>query len=307
MDAFRLDIPVVLLCFNRPEPTRHVMEAIRQARPPRLYVVADAPRPSRPSEAEHCAEVRRIATTVDWPCEVLTAFAQENMGCRLRVSSGLTWAFAQSPELIILEDDCVPHPEFFRFCQEMLERHRHDERIFAISGDNFHRRNTRNGASYHFSRIFHCWGWASWDRAWKTVDLDMTEWPAIRDGGWLTDQLFNPIGVKHFHEVFEKTRRGKNSSWAYRAMLSSMAGNRMTIRPNVNMVTNIGQGADATHTQDIGVFGDIPAEGATFPLLHPPHQIPDSQADARTMKLYHWTLGRRVRAKLGRAWRKLAG
>lgn len=306
MDPFRLEIPVVLLCFNRPGPTQRVMDAIRQARPPRLYVVADAPRLSKPGEAERCVEVRRIATAVDWPCEVMTNFAEENLGCRLRVSSGLTWAFSQSEEIIILEDDCVPHPDFFRFCQEMLARHRHDERIFAVSGDNFHGGGARGGASYHFSRIFHCWGWASWRRAWQSVDLEMKGWPAIRDGNWLKDWLGDAVGVRHYMDVFERTYRYKNNSWAYRSILSAMAGARLTIRPNVNMVSNIGQGADATHTKDSGSLGNIPAQGLSFPLVHPAFQIPDARSDAKTLRLYHWSLGRRIGERLRRAWRKLA-
>ncbi len=120
-----LETPVALIVFNRPETTRRVFAAIAAARPARLLLIADGPRTDRPGEVERCDEVRKIVTSVDWPCEVLTNFAEENMGCRRRVVSGLNWVFSQVEEAIILEDDCVPDASFFPFCAEMLERYRH--------------------------------------------------------------------------------------------------------------------------------------------------------------------------------------
>ena len=116
----RLETPVALIVFNRPEPTRRVFAAIAKARPSRLLLIADGPRPDRQRESNQCAEVRNIVSAVDWPCQVQADFADENMGCRRRVISGLDWVFSQVEEAIILEDDCVPDPSFFPFCSELL-------------------------------------------------------------------------------------------------------------------------------------------------------------------------------------------
>ena len=124
-----LDAPVLFLVFNRPDVTMRVFEAIRHARPRRLYVAADGPRAGISSETGKCEQTRQIATQVDWDCEVKTLFRSENLGCRVAVSSAIDWFFENEPEGIILEDDCLPHPTFFHFCQELLERYQHDQRI----------------------------------------------------------------------------------------------------------------------------------------------------------------------------------
>ena len=128
--------PVAFLIFNRPDATRRVFESIRDAKPPLLLVVADGPRPDRPDDSRACAEARSLIDRVDWNCEVRTNYSDVNLGCGKRVSSGIDWVFQQVEEAIILEDDCVPDPTFFRFCEELLEKYRHDERISEIGGVN---------------------------------------------------------------------------------------------------------------------------------------------------------------------------
>ena len=114
--------PVVLAIFNRPHLTSQVYERVRAARPPRLLVVADGPRPGQPEDVHLCAATREIVTSPDWPCDLLTDFADENLGCRRRMSSGLDWVFRECSEAIILEDDCLPHSSFFEFCSNMLRQ-----------------------------------------------------------------------------------------------------------------------------------------------------------------------------------------
>ncbi|OUC08639.1 hemolytic protein HlpA-like protein, partial [Litorilinea aerophila] len=165
-----MQTPVIFLIFNRPDTTAQVFAEIAKARPRRLLVVADGPRPHRPDDVEKCSATRAVIERVDWPCEVSCDFAEENLGGRRRISSGLTWAFSQVEAAIVLEDDCLPHPTFFPFCEELLNRYCHDERIMAITGDNFQFGRSRTKYSYYFSRYFHSWGWATWRRAWQHYD-----------------------------------------------------------------------------------------------------------------------------------------
>src|SRR5262245_27851901 len=132
----QINTPLAFLVFRRPQTTARVWEAIRQARPKTLLIVADGPRATHTGETELCAQVRAICDRVDWPCEVLRNYAETNLGCRQRVSSGLDWVFQTVEEAIILEDDCLPHPTLFSYCQELLERYRYDERVMLISGAN---------------------------------------------------------------------------------------------------------------------------------------------------------------------------
>ena len=148
MSDFQLKTPVAFIIFNRPDTTERVFAEIVKAKPPKLLVVGDGPRANREGDAAKVAAARAITKRVDWPCEVLTNFSEVNLGCKVRVSSGLDWVFEQVPEAIILEDDCLPHQTFFRFCEELLERYRDDQRIGMISGDNFQFGHTINDDSY---------------------------------------------------------------------------------------------------------------------------------------------------------------
>src|SRR3954453_1153033 len=165
-----LETAVALLLFRRPEETARVFERIREARPRKLFLVADGPRPGNEEDAQGCEQARAVVERVDWPCDVVRDFADENLGLKKRIPRGLHRVFGEAPEAIILEDDCLPHPSFFRYCAELLERYRDDERVMMISGDNFQGGRRRTPDSYYFSRYVHSWGWATWRRAWQHFD-----------------------------------------------------------------------------------------------------------------------------------------
>src|SRR5690606_34245197 len=129
-----INTPILFLIFSRQDTTRREFEAIRAAHPRQVFIAADGPRPHKEGEAERCEECRKIASEVDWPCEVHTLFREENLGCGRAVSGAITWFFEHVEEGIILEDDTLPGPGFFRFCSELLERYRHDTRVMAVSG-----------------------------------------------------------------------------------------------------------------------------------------------------------------------------
>jgi hypothetical protein len=234
---YHLKTAVAFLVFNRPETTRRVFAAIREARPPKLLVVADGPRADRPGEAEKCAEVLGIINTVDWPCEVLKNYSEVNMGCKRRISSGLNWVFEQEEEAIILEDDCLPHPTFFRFCEELLHRYRDDTRIMMISGDNFQFESQRAEYSYYFSRYTHIWGWASWRRAWKYYDVDMTLWPLIKKGEWLSDLFADKRMAQFWEAEFEKIVSGTLDTWDHQWAFACWTQSGLAVLPNVNLIS----------------------------------------------------------------------
>ena len=221
MTDWSKETPVALFAFNRPQQTRAVFAAIRVAQPQHLLLVMDGPRGDRPAEAELCAEVRNIISAVDWPCQVRTNFSATNLGCKRRVSSAVQWVFEQVPEAIILEDDCLPHPTFFRFCDELIKKYRDDNRVGLISGDNFLEGRARTPYSYYFTRHTHIWGWASWRRAMRNYDVAMPTWPEIKEGGWLHDILGdNPDYVRYWSEYFDQVYNGKIDTWDYQLTYS---------------------------------------------------------------------------------------
>jgi hypothetical protein len=280
MSEFELTTPVVFIIFNRPDTAAKVFEKIREAKPRKLLVVADGPRDKREGEAEKCAETRAILEKVDWDCEVLTNFSEVNLGCKRRVSSGLDWAFDMVEEAIILEDDCLPHRTFFRFCQELLAKYRDDERIMMISGDNMQFGKKRINASYYFSQYNHIWGWASWRRAWKTYyDVNMKLWPMVRDGGWLKDIVHEKKEQNFWHQIYERVYRGNIDTWDYQWNFACWINSGLTILPNVNLVSNLGFAQGAAHTTSYNKFADMAVEELKFPLDHPSFVIRNTIAD----------------------------
>ena len=280
MSNYQIQTPVAFIIFKRPQETQKVFAEIRKVKPPKLLVVADGPRADRPGEDQECAQVRAIIDRVDWDCEVLKNYADVNLGCRRRVSSGINWVFDTVEEAIIIEDDCLPHPTFFRFAEELLDRYRDDRRIMSISGQNVQFGRKRTDYSYYFSRYNHCWSWASWRRAWQHYDLDMKLWPEIRDGNFLADVLGDSHAVKVWTKTFELCYEGKIDTWDFQWAFASFIQNGMNILANVNLASNIGHGTGATHTGDASSpYNNMPAEALTFPLKHPPFAIRDTQAD----------------------------
>ena len=245
-----MDTPLLLIAWRRPHTLRQVIDAIRPVAPTRLYVACDGPNPERPGEAEKVAATRAvIETEIDWPCQIERLYSDVNQGCRLGVSRAITWFFEQVEEGIILEDDCVPHPDFFPYCTTLLERYRHDTRVWCISGNNFQNGQWRGDGSYYFSRYNHCWGWASWRRCWLHHDADLSQWPALRDSGLLNTIFEHPRERTYWSAIWQRlVDEGVPDSWAYRWTFTCLANNGLTALPNRNLVSNVGFGPDATHT-----------------------------------------------------------
>lgn len=285
MNDYTAKTAVIFLVFNRPEATERVFAEIRHVKPPVLLVVADGPRHDRPDEKIKCERVRAIVNQVDWPCKMITNYSDTNMGCQHRVSTGLTWAFDIVEEAIVLEDDCVPEPTFFHFCDELLERYRNDERIMLISGNNFQFGRKRTKDSYYFSRFNHIWGWASWRRAWAYYDDSMKHWPKIKDGDWLRDLLPDTNARQYWSDIFQATYEQRINSWGFRWTFACWINNGLTILPRVNLVANIGCNPEGTHSFDVSnPVANLKTEVMTFPLKHPEYMICDQKADDWTQR-----------------------
>jgi hypothetical protein len=275
-----METPIALILFNRPDTTRRVFAEIARVRPKKLFVIADGPREGHPSDAEKCAEARAVIGAVDWPCEVLTNFSEVNLGCKMRPSTGISWVFEHVSEAIIFEDDCLPHPTFFRYCAELLERYRDDERVMMISGDNFQGGRRRTPYSYYFSRYVHTWGWATWRRAWRHFDVEIKLWPVLRETAWLADVLGDEAAVEYWRAVFDGVSDGRISkAWDYQWMFACWAQSGLAVTPEVNLVSNIGFGEGATHTVAATGVINLPVAEMEFPLLHPPFLVRNREAD----------------------------
>jgi hypothetical protein len=278
-----LECPVVLIIFNRREHARAVLDVIGSARPRQLFVIADGPRAGRPEDVTRCAQTRALVERIDWACDLRTDFSAINLGAGRRIASGLDSVFEQVDRAIVLEDDCVPHPSFFPFCQELLDRYEDDERIRTIAGSNFLMGKARNGWSYHFSDFHALHGWGTWRRSWQRTDQSMRLWPEVRDNGWLIDICGSRRMARLWAARFDLVYRGELNAWDYPYILSCWMDHALALTPNVNLVQNIGFGAEATNTRFVADFCHRPTEAMQFPLVHPPFFIRDAVSDAEAV------------------------
>ncbi|MCT0198162.1 glycosyltransferase family 2 protein [Synechococcus sp. CS-1325] len=305
--------PLLLIAWRRPQTLRQVIDAIRPVAPMRLFVACDGPNPERPGEAEKVAATRQvIEQEIDWPCQIERLYSEGNQGCRLGVSRAISWFFEQVEEGIILEDDCVPHPDFFPYCATLLERYRHDSRVWCISGDNFQNGQWRGDGSYYFSRYNHCWGWASWHRCWQHYDAELQQWPALRNSGLLESIYEDPLERQYWIDVWQRlVDADQPDTWDYQWTFACLANSGLTALPNRNLVSNVGFGADGTHTT--GVREPTVADQGLGTLKHPSFLLRDAQADRYTFDHHFGGAGMRpnrsllprVKARLRHHWNQL--
>lgn len=244
-----LDTAVAMIVFNRPDNARRVLETVAAARPKRLYVIADGARAGKAGEAERVAETRALFDALPWPCEVIRNFAPENLGCRRRIVTGLTWLFEAEEQAIILEDDCVPVPAFFRYADAMLARYRDQPRVFSIGGSCFQPATEPPG--HYFSDFATVWGWATWRDRWARYVAQPTDMDAVLDRHFAG----RPLERAYWGHYVGLAVSGGIDTWDYQLLLSMWRQDALCCRPTQNLVANIGFGGDATHTADVGAWG----------------------------------------------------
>jgi hypothetical protein len=291
--------PVGFFIFNRPDLTEKVFSAIAQVKPKQLLVVADGPRPDRPGETKKCEQSRSIIQKIDWDCEVRTNFSDVNLGCGRREATGFDWVFSQVEEAIFLEDDTLPNPSFFSFCEAMLERYRHDDRIMHINGDNSVNQN-RTSDSYYYSKYIHGWGWASWRRAWKHYDYHMKSWPKFKESGLLEQFFSDPYEQTYWVDIFDQMYIDPQviDTWDYQWIYACWSQHGLAIAPNKNLISNIGfNRIDAAHTLGNDPRSQLPTENFEK-IIHPAFIVRHCAADQHSFDYIFGGITMRYQDKL---------
>lgn len=292
------EVPVLFLIFNRLDTAKLVFEAIRQAKPPRLYIASDGPRDNKEGENEKVKEVRDYVTSsIDWECQVKTLLRDKNLGCGKAVSSAITWFFKNEEMGIILEDDCLPSLGFFYFCETMLKRYASDMRINSICGTNVIYKWKDTVSSYFFSSESGIWGWASWANRWQDYSFKIEDF----DEKIIKKNISHKLKLKCILKRFNALRFHGFDTWDYQWAYCAIKNMRLCIMPSVNLVSNIGFGEDATHTTDENSFvSRISAGNLLFPLKHPEKVELDKEFDNKFAEIFYntQTIQYRIKAKL---------
>ena len=271
--------PVLLIAFNRTDTLAEVIRALAPVAPTRMYVAADGPRAGRAGEAERCAQVRAMLTSLPWKCEIKTRFLDANAGCARGVSGAISWLFEHEESGVILEDDCVPDASFLPYCAETLARHAGDERVMSVLGTRYAPQDRGQRASYSFTRIFSPWGWASWRRAWKRYELDIGDWRAKLPVRGQPMPDFGAPSARAWARKFDGVVRPSLHTWDYQWHFAHFRHDGLCAVPKSNLVGNIGEGPNATHVGKGSVWLDLPRTALDFPLVQPMEIAADAGVD----------------------------
>lgn len=240
--------PLLLLIYNRPEVTKVLFNKIKKIKPKIIYIAADGPKENDQNDLERCEKVRNIFNKIDWNCKIHKRYNKKNYGCRNSIIQSINWFFKKEKYGIILEDDCIPSTDFFWLSKILLKKYEKNNKVFCISGSNYLKNFQKVNNSYYFSKYPHCWGWATWRRAWKKNEPNIKFWPKFKNSLDWRDINNNMIEHKYWNKIFDKCYKGKFNSWAYPWTLSVWKNKGLTIIPKKNLVKNIGYGSDSTNS-----------------------------------------------------------
>jgi len=278
------DTPILICAFNRPETTKRVFEVVRDVKPKKLFISLDGPRDDRVGEKEKCEEVKKVFANIDWKCDVKTLYREKNLGCAKAIPGAIDWMFSYVDEGIILEDDCVPDKSFFYFCSSMLDKYRNSERVMMVGGTNFFPNVKFSDYSYFFSRYSFIWGWATWKRAWKKYDTKMKSYPDFKKKGGMKKILPNIAERIFWKTSFDNKYRGYHDNWDAKWLYTIFSNNGLGIVPEVNLITNIGSGPDASVTVNLDNRLILPTKRISYPLRHPDRIIENNQYSRKTFR-----------------------
>lgn len=308
---------VLLIFFNRPDVLKETFAAIKEARPRKLYLAQDGPRPGNLEDKNLIEACRKIVEMIDWDCEVHTRYSEINQGCGMGPFSAINWVFQFEDEAIILEDDCIASASFFTFCDLMLERYRNDERIFMITGCNFELETQNNKNSYFFGLSGTNWGWATWKRNWDKMDYNCS-WIESKDIVKHLKEMFKRESsskykreLRYFEETYRRLKSGENISyWDVQWQAIRYLNHQLSIIPAKNLITNIGLGPTSTHAKHRRIperyystvgeihFGYNTRYELTFPLTHPAYVQRNYEYDDKIDKNISPSIFKKVLIKL---------
>lgn len=277
-------VPILLVAFNRPTHTRRVLETILAIHPKDLYVFQDGVREGNENDIVKCAEVRHVVESLTKETQVLlhTYYSDKNLGCGAGPMTGITWFFGQVELGIVMEDDCLPHPDFFGYCEELLERYKDNDRVRFINSTLYYDK-WKCEASYDFSHYMVTGAWAGWRRTWQGFDLDLKTMDAKRFRRHVLQLTENRAEANWWYSIVKEIQQddSKKSYWDYQMQIHLFRNSALTIHPKVNLVSNIGFDGEGTHT-----LNNCDSRGnremfPILPLVHPEKQVVDKRKDAR--------------------------
>lgn len=298
LKPYLVDVPVLLIFFARPEVLEKTFQSIRDARPSKLYLCQDGPRPGRKDDVDNILKCREIIKNIDWECEVYTKYSDKNLGCDPNIYSAISWVFENEETMIMIEDDGCVHPDFFRFCKEMFEKYKNDERVALVSSSNLIG-ECECPHSYFFSNSGTLWGgWGMWKRSWDLRDDNLDYVNDEYSMNMLKGSFTNKVIIKDFikSSIFRKEERDREKKVTSFEMIVGSARllqSSVAIVPTKNMLCNLGISNNSTHSvnnkrllpkaiQNIFFMETYPMDKT---IIHPKYMIVNNSYDIDVHKI----------------------
>lgn len=272
----------LLFIWNRPQLVWAQCQLLDDLAPSALYVVADGPRPNHATDHELCQLSRNAVREFDWQIPVHFRMADENLGLRQSILSGLSWFFESETEGIILEDDIVPSNSFFAFSKSMLSRYRFDSRVASVSGTVHATGLAHWRSDYYFSRFQHVWGFGTWSRVWKDFEVFLDGLgPISEDDLQSCLSAMPPSVIRHWTKRINAEISGKRDTWTATWNYFCFQRNMLSVVPRVSLTLNVGFGPTATNSKKVPLIAGYAPELGLLPeeLVHPARIEPDEMAD----------------------------
>lgn len=273
-------IPIAVFMFRRAESTVRIVKQISLVRPAKLYLIADQGRnPEEKTAAENCR--RAVLEAIDWPCEVICHFAEENRGVYENIGLGAKWVFEREPMAIFLEDDNLPEETFFEYCRQLLEKYKDNEDVLWICGTNYLAKyQNERKESYMFTKHLLPCGWASWaDKYCRYYDGELEnatpEKLKLLRTKYESKALYEQQKYCIRKELYRRERGKKFISWDYQMAFSVRYNDKFGISPCNNQIRNIGVDGISEHGGNnmsnvmTNRFCGMESHPLEFPLNHP--------------------------------------
>jgi hypothetical protein len=253
--------PVLLLGFNRPEKMSQLISALSVSKPGLILIAVDGPRMHNSTDVDLVRKTQETASLVTWPATVIPRFRNANLGLRDAVVDAVSWATSEYGRVIVIEDDCVPGPDFLTFATNMLERFKDEPRIAHVNGYNLVAPNNLQDPSspIRLTRYPESYAWATWERAWSHYDNDLS-WATQCPVQELHKITHSYLGALRGKINFADAKSERIQTWAYRWLASMWKNNLTIIAPNANLVHYDGHD-DGTHTRRKARWTELPVTG----------------------------------------------
>jgi hypothetical protein len=244
--------PIALFVYARPAHTRRTVEALREnalAAESDLVIFSDGPKTQE--AAAGVRAVRDYIRTVSGFRTVRIVERETNWGLAKSIIGGVTELCERRGRVIVLEDDLVTSTYFLRFMNDALARYEAEETVMHVSGYMFPV-NPAGLPPTFFLRTASCWGWATWQRAWRQFSRQPAR--LMEEFSAADIRRFNFDGAYDFWDQVRKNASGRIDTWAVFWYATIFRAHGLCLHPASSMTNNIGHDSSGQHRIDSGQF-----------------------------------------------------